>query len=458
MASVSSITGPSPSGGGGNFFRRGERTDADGRTMTNLHRHYQAQKEAQKIRVLRPEEVQTGIATWRRFAWVAAGAIVLVALGWWLHTRPGEQPRAGRLATNTPVPVVTATAQTGDVAITLNGLGTVTPLATVTVKTQISGQLTQIAFQEGQTVKKGDFLAEIDPRPYELAVEQADAQLARDQALLKNAQLDLSRYRTLAAQNSIARQQLDTQAALVGQYEATVKADQAQLGNAKLNLDYCHIVAPVGGRVGLRQVDLGNYVQANDANGIVVITQVQPITVVFSLPEDNLPAIMKRLNAGATLAVAAYDRSNKVKLATGTLATLDNQVDTTTGTVKLKAQFDNNGQILFPNQFVNVQLLLDTMKDTTVVPTAAIQRGAPGTYVYAVKSDDTVAVKTVTLGPVDAGKVAVQSGLAAGDRVVVDGADKLRDGAKVTMPTASTAAPQPSGSTADRPRRRGGSQ
>jgi multidrug efflux system membrane fusion protein len=381
--------------------------------------------------------------------------VAVAALGWWIHTRPSEQPRAGRSPTGGPVPVVAATAQTGDVAITLNGLGTVTPLATVTIKTQISGQLTQIAFQEGQMVKRGDFLAEIDPRPYQLALEQTQAQLARDQALLKNAQVDLVRYRTLSAQNSIARQQLDTQVALVGQYEATVNADQAQVDNAKLNLVYCHIESPVNGRVGLRLVDAGNYVQANDANGIVVITQIQPITVIFSLPEDELPAVMKRLRAGATLPVTAYDRGNRVKLATGTLATVDNQVDTTTGTVKLKAQFANEDESLFPNQFVNIQLQVDMLKDATVIPTAAIQRGAPGAYVYAIKADNTVAVQPVALGPAEAGKIAVQSGLAPGDRIVVDGADKLRDGAKITLPE-SGADRQPA--AADQPRRRRSAQ
>ena len=415
--------------------------------MTNLHR----QQEAPKVRVLRKDAARAPMPGWRRLAWLSLLVVAVAALGWWIHTRPSELPRAGRSPTGGPVPVVAATAQTGDVAITLNGLGTVTPLATVTIKTQISGQLTQIAFQEGQMVKKGDFLAEIDPRPYQLALEQTQAQLARDQALLKNAQVDLVRYRTLSAQNSIARQQLDTQVALVGQYEATVNADQAQVDNAKLNLVYCHIVSPVNGRVGLRLVDAGNYVQANDANGIVVITQIEPITVIFSLPEDELPAVMKRLRAGATLPVTAYDRGNKVKLATGTLATVDNQVDTTTGTVKLKAQFANEDESLFPNQFVNIQLQVDVLKDATVIPTAAIQRGAPGTYVYAIKSDNTVAVEPVALGPAEAGKVAVQSGVAPGDRIVVDGADKLRDGAKITLPDGG-ADRQPAAT--DQPRRR----
>lgn len=383
---------------------------------------------------------------WRRLLWLSLVVIAAVALGWWIHARPAQQPRTGRSIASGPVPVVAAVAQTGDVAVTLNGLGTVTPLATVTVKSQISGQLTEVAFQEGQLVHKGDFLAEIDPRPYRLALEQMEAQLARDQALLKNAQLDLTRYRTLLAQNSVARQQLDTQVALVGQYDATVKSDQAQVDNAKLNLVYCHIESPVTGRAGLRQVDPGNYVQANDTNGIVVITQMQPISVVFPLAEDNLPPVIQRLRSGATMPVKAYDRSNKVMLAAGTLSTVDNQVDTTTGTVKLKAQFDNESESLFPNQFVNIQLVVDVLKNATVIPAAAIQRGAPGIYVYAIKPDNTVAVQPVVLGPAEGEKVAVKSGLSPGDHVVIDGADRLRDGAKVTQPAAN-----PAGGTESKP-------
>jgi len=364
-----------------------------------------------------------------KIVWSFVAIGIVGGAAWWIHNRPVPTQRTGgRFSGQGPMAVVPATAKTGDIRVVLNELGTVTALNVVTVKTQISGQLMKINFTEGQEVKQGDLLAEIDSRPYELTLAQAEGQLAKDQALMKNAELDLARYRTLAKQDSIAQQQVDTQASLLRQYEATIKADQAQVGTA-----YCHIVAPISGRVGLRQVDQGNYVQTNDPNGIVVITQVQPITVVFPVPEDNLPAITKRMKSGATLDVLAYDRTQSTKLATGKLTTLDNQIDTTTGTIKLKAQFDNTEGNLFPNQFVNVTLLVDVNANVTTVPNAAIQRGAPGTYVYLINSDETVSVRPVKLGPVDGDQVMVQSGLAVGDKVVVDGADKLRDGAKVSV-------------------------
>jgi len=370
---------------------------------------------------------------WRRAVWLLLVLGVVGAAVWWIQQRPAQQAPRGRFATEGPMPVVAKAAEQGDINITLNALGTVTPRATVTIRTQINGQLTRVYFTEGQTVKQGDPVAEIDTRPYDLQLEQAQGQLARDEALLKNAEVDLARYRRLLAEDSIAEQQLATQAALVRQYQATVKTDAAQVDNAKLNLVYCHIVSPITGRVGLRLVDPGNYVTVGDANGLVVITQMQPITVIFTLPEDNVPALMKRLRAGAELQVAAFNRNQTVKLATGKLLTVDNQIDTTTGTVKLRAIFDNEDEVLFPNQFVNVQLLLDVLRNATVIPTAAVQRGAPGTFVYLVKPDNTVGVAPVKLGPVDGERVAVTSGLSAGDRVVVDGADKLRDGAKVML-------------------------
>ena len=320
--------------------------------------------------------------------------------------------------------------------VALSQLGTVIPLATVTVKTQINGYLAEVAFQEGQMVKRGDFLAQIDPRPYQVALHQAEAQLEKDQALLQNARIDLQRYNTLVAENSIARQTRDTQVSLLAQYAATVKSDQAQIDAQKLNLTYCHIASPVTGRLGLRQVDAGNYVQTSDPNGIVVVTQLQPISVIVTLPEDNLPEVFKRWLAGAALPVTAYDRSGSVELARGTLNTIDNQIDATTGTVKLRAMFNNDQLTLFPNQFVNVRLVVDTLHNVDILPSAAIQRGAPGTFVYVVKPDHSVAVQKVKLGPTDGQRVAILSGLGAVENVVVDGADRLREGAKVTAASA----------------------
>lgn len=356
---------------------------------------------------------------------VLAGLIALIV------PHLARQPTRARFIP--PVPVSVATVKEGDMPVTLGGLGTVTPLATVTVKTQISGQLIRVGFREGQMVKAGDFLAQIDPRPYQVALEQTEAQLGKDEAALKDAEVNLRRYNTLVAQNSIAVQTRDTQAATVAQDKATVNADRAQIDTQKLNLTYAHIVAPVGGRVGLRQVDPGNYVTPSDANGIVVITQLTPISVIFTLPEDDLPAILRRLHAGAVLPVTAYDRSDTTRLAQGTLETLDNQIDPTTGTVKLRATFSNAEGMLFPNQFVNVQLLVNTLQKVPIVPVTAIQRGEPGTFVYVLKPDRTVAIQTVKLGPGSAQAVVVLSGLKTGDKVVTDGTDRLHDGAKVVL-------------------------
>lgn len=365
---------------------------------------------------------------------LALAGLALAGLAWIIfHPQPMPQRSGGpRLGISGAVPVVAAAVEKGDVRVTLTGLGTVTPLATITVKTQINGQLTQIAFKEGQIVRQNDFLAQIDPRPYEAALHQAEGQLLHDQALLEGAKVDLARYKTLLRQDSIARQQYEDQVYLVGQYEGTVKVDQAQVENAKLNLVYCHIVSPVTGRVGIRMVDEGNYVQTGDP-GLVVVTQIEPISVIFVLPEDDLPAILRRVHAGAVLPVTAFDRSHSTELATGTLTALDSQIDPTTGTVKLRAQFDNKDGSLFPNQFVNAQLLVDTLHDAIVVPVAAIQRGAPGTFVYLMDADDTVKVRPVKLGPADGNHVAAEEGLAPGDKVVVDGADKLRDGARAEI-------------------------
>jgi multidrug efflux system membrane fusion protein len=377
----------------------------------------------------------------KRNKWSLLITVVVIGLLVWVFRPKVDPTPAGGRGAGAPMAVNTAKVEKGDMQVILNALGTVTPLATVTVRTQINGQLQQIAFTEGQMVKKGDFLALVDPRPYQAALEQAQGTLARDQALLKNAQLDAERYRKLVAEDSIARQQLDTQASLVRQYQGTIVTDQAAVDNAKLNLDYCHIVSPVTGRVGLRQVDQGNYVTAGDANGIVVVTQLQPISVMFTLPEDNVLKISKPLHGGQSLAVTALDRANTTKLATGSLTNIDNQIDTTTGTFKLRAQFANADESLFPNQFVNVQLLVETLHDQMVVPTAAIQRGAPGTFVYAVGPDSTVSVKPVKLGVSQGERQAILSGIEPGDTIVTDGVDRLRDGAKVILPGAQRPAP-----------------
>jgi len=366
--------------------------------------------------------------------WAGVTLLLVAGIVWFVHARV-QQSEQHDHRSRPSVPVVTAPVSTGDLPVTLTELGTVTPLATVTVKTQINGRLVSVGFQEGQLVRTGDFLAQIDPRPYQIALEQAEGQLVRDTALLSDARIDVERYRTLAAQDSIPRQQLDTQEYLVHQDEGIVKADQATIDSVKLNLEYCRIVAPLAGRLGLRQIDPGNYVQTSDAGGIVVITQLEPISVIFTVPEDNVSAIVARLNAGAKLPVIAYDRALTTKLATGALTTLDNQIDTTTGTVRLRAQFDNRDNRLFPNQFVTTILVLDTLKNATVVPSAAVQRGAPGTFVYVVNDDRVVNLRPVKLGPTDGDRVAVTSGVNAGERVVVAGADKLRNGAQVTLAT-----------------------
>ena len=342
-----------------------------------------------------------------------------------------QQPGGGRNAA--PMTIVPEVVGKGDIGINLNALGTVTSLATVTVRTQISGYLMRVVFKEGDEVKKGDLLAEIDSRPYEATLAQAKGQLARDEAMLKGAQVDLTRYQGLAAQNAVPHQTLDTQIALVAQDQGTVEADRAAVKSAEVNLQYTRIVSPIDGRVGLRLVDQGNYVTPGDANGLVVITQLQPISVLFTLPEDNLQAIAKRIRAGAVLPATALDRGGANKIADGTLQTFDSQIDQTTGTIKLRAQFPNEDRALYPNQFVNIRLLLDTHKDVTTISTAGVQRGVPGTFVYLIDPDSAVSVRPVQLGVTDGDRVEVLSGLTPGDRIVIDGADKLRDGAKVVV-------------------------
>ena len=379
----------------------------------------------------RPTRTRSGL---RRFLGFLVVVGLLVGAYEVFHPAPAPVGRGSRAPQNVPQPVGAATIGRGDIRVIINALGTVTPLATVTVKTQIGGQLQQVGFKEGQMVKKGDFLAQIDPRPYEALEQQAEGQLAHDQGLLDQARMDMTRYENLAKTQAIPRQQYEDQIYLVKQYEGSVKTDQAQIQTQKVNLVYCHIIAPVDGRVGLRLVDPGNFVQTTDTSGIVVITQLHPISVIFVVPEDDLPQIMAQMHAGTQLQVTAFDRANVIQLATGHVTTLDNQIDTTTGTVKLRAEFDNSDDKLFPNQFVNAQLLVKSLKDVVTVPTAAIQRGAPGTYVYIINADNTVSVRPIKVGPTDGEKAAVDSGLAPGDRVVIDGADRLRDGAHVTIP------------------------
>ena len=400
----------------------------------------------------------------KRAAIIVVIVAVLIAIGgYWLAQNGSQQqsPGGGRGGRNAgpggaggpgglAMPVGVANVTNGDIDITLNALGTVTPLRNVTVSAQIAGNLLNVNFKEGQMVKQGDLLAEIDPRPYQAQLTQMEGTLARDDALLANSRIDLDRYTTLFSQDSIAKQQLDSQKSLVHQYEGTVKSDQGQVDNAKVNLGYTKISAPVGGRVGLRQVDPGNNVQ--NGGTIVTITQLTPIDVVFTIPEDNLPPVLKKMHAGDTLSADAYDRAGTTKLATGALASLDNQVDTSTGTVKAKAEFANADEGLFPNQFVNIRLLLDVMKNAIVIPTSALERGSDGLFVYIVQADHTVAVRNIKTGPTQGERVAVTDGLKVGETVVTSGADRLREGSKVELPGEE---PAPAAKPADGQKRQG---
>jgi membrane fusion protein, multidrug efflux system len=379
-----------------------------------------------------------GFATGHKRYWIGLIGIAFLGVGIYIYfVKPGEADSpAARQRQNPgarPVSVVVAKARAGDMPVYLSGLGTVTPLNTVTVKSRVDGQLMKASFKEGDVVRSGDLLAEIDPRPFQVQLTQAEGQMAKDQALLKNAQLDLERYQTLYKQDSIAQQQLDTQQALVRQFEGAVKVDQGQIDNARLQLTYCRITAPITGRVGLRLVDPGNIVHAADTNGLLVITQLQPITVVFTIPEDSLPQVQQQLRAGRRLEVDAYDRDMKRKLASGSLLTIDNQIDPTTGTVKLKAIFQNADDALFPNQFVNARLLVDTMRNAVLVPNAAIQHSPQSAFVYIVKPDNTAEARSVEVQGTERDQTAIARGLTAEEVVVTDGVDKLQPGAKVAL-------------------------
>jgi multidrug efflux system membrane fusion protein len=390
-----------------------------------------------------------------RWVWIVAVA-VLLAVGFWYFRgsrtsteaqgpgAPGGggkgQGRQGAGAGGFVVPVVVATAQHGDLPVYFNGLGTVTAFNTVTVRSRVDGQITKINFQEGQFVHEGQDLVDIDSRPFQVQLEQAEGQLAKDQAQLRDVQVNYERFQLLYKEGVIPKQQVDTQGAQVGQFEGSIKGDQGAIDSAKLQIVYSHVTAPISGRIGLRLVDVGNIVHATDTTGLLVITQLQPIAVIFSLPQDELPQVVTKLQKGEQLSVEAFDRDDTTKIESGKLLTIDNQIDTATGTYKLKAVFNNDRNTLFPNQFVNVHLLADVKRNLVIVPASAIQRGPQGTYVYVVQNGNTAKIQPVTLSQTTDNTVGLSVGLNAGDVVVVDGQDKLQDGSKVN-PSTSPAAP-----------------
>ena len=402
--------------------------------------------------------VQRGLSRLRTTLALALLATLAAGGWWWWKQQPpgdggtgGPQPASSAPAgsssaaggpggrrfggANRVQPVTVAAVRRQDIRVVVQAIGNIAALNTAVVRARVEGELKAIRFKEGQQVRAGQLLAEIDPRSYEVALAQAQGQLARDQAQLRNAQVDLERYKDLLAKDSIARQQVDTQEALVRQLQGTVQTDQAQVDSAKLQLSYTKVVAPISGRLGLKQADLGNIVRASDANGLVTITQTQPISVVFAVPEANLPLINRQLKAGTPLVVEAWDREQRNRLATGRVSTTDNAIDPVTGTIKLKAEFANADGALFPNQFANIRLQLDTLEAALSVPNSAVQRGAIGTFVYVVKEDNSVTVRRVRLGQVDGDWTSVQGELSPGDKVVTDGADRLREGAKVEVIT-----------------------
>ena len=390
----------------------------------------------------------------RRLVWLA-GLVVLIGLVVWvIHhrlTSQAAQPSFAALMGG-PLPVSVDKVSTADVPVVVDALGTVTPLSTVTVRPQVTGPIVRIAFKEGQMIEKGGLLAQVDPRPYQAALDQAIAQLGRDQAALAGARTDLVRYKQLLAQNSVAQQTYSDELATVHQNEAAVEADKAAIETARLNLSYTRITSPVSGLVGLRQVDLGNLVQQNQTTPIVTVTQMQPMSVLFTVPENDLSQILERAGGERKLAVEAWDQRSQHLIATGTLASVDNQINISTGTLQLRALFDNSDSKLFPNEFVNVKLVLDTLKNQIVVPGAAVQNGPSSNFVYVVKPDHTVSMRAVMTGPTDGNDIAILKGLTRGETVVTDGADQLRDGAKVLLPGEKPPAFEKGGTTARRSR------
>ena len=380
----------------------------------------------------------------RRWPWIVGA--VATALVLFLATRGGSKEKApaaaaGKGGPSRAIPVVGVAAKTGDLGIYVTGLGTVTAINTVTIRSRVDGQLVGLHFTEGQLVHQGDLLAEIDPRPFQVQLMQAEGQKGKDEAALKNARIDLARYQVLLQQDAIPRQQYDTQAATVVQFEAALKTDEGQIESAKLNLAYSRITAPITGRVGLRNVDPGNIIHATDPNGLLVITQVQPIAVVFTIPADRLPAVLQQIRAGKKLPVEAWDRDLKTKLATGTLLAVDNQIDASTGTVRLKATFDNEDAALFSNQFVNARLLVDTLRQAVLAPAAAVQKSPQTTFVYVVKQDTSVEMRTVDVALTEGDVSAFRKGLSAGEVVVTDGIEKLQPGSKVALSSPAGTAP-----------------
>ena len=410
--------------------------------------------------------------------WIWVVILVIVAAGIWYYRgarstseADGAAPAGtaskgkggGAGAGGFTVPVVVSTAQKGDLPVYYTGIGSVTAYNTVTVRSRVDGAIVKVNFTEGQFVHQGDALVEIDPRPYQVQLEQAEGQLAKDQAQLHDMQVDFERYTLLYNEGVVPKQQVDTQQAQVGQYQGAIKADQATIDNAKLQLVYAHITAPISGRVGLRLVDIGNIVHASDTTGLLVITQLQPISVIFTLPQDQLPQVMEKLRTGSQLTVEAYDRDDRNKIADGKLATIDNQIDPTTGTYKLKSVFSNENNILFPNQFVNVHMLVDVKHNLIIVPAAAVQRGPQGTYIYVVSGGNTVKIQSVTIAQTTGNNVGVSSGLNEGNVVVIDGQDKLQDGSKVTTSTSPTgvtngSSGQPASQNGSKSGKAGGSQ